>query len=74
MKARHDFLDNTIGYFDEELEAYRLTMFLAIGFPVIIVIGAILQFVLYRLYNRKFHPFKKMSKMKIKSKFNRPLE
>ena len=74
MKARHDFLDDTIGYFDEELEAYRLTMFLAIGFPVIIVIGAILQFVLYRLYNRRFHPFKEMAKMKIKSKFNRPLE
>ena len=74
MKARHDFLDNTIGYFDEELEAYRLTMFLAIGFPFILVIGALLQFVLYRLYNRKFHPLKEMAKMKIKSKFNRLLK
>ena len=68
VKARHDFLDNTIGYFDEELEAYRLTMFLAIGFPLVLAIGAILQFVLYRLYNRKFHPFKEMAKLKIKSK------
>ena len=69
MKARHDFLDNTIGYFDEELEAYRLTMFLAIGFPLILGVGSILQFVLYRLYNRKFHPFKEMAVLKIKGKF-----
>ena len=68
VKARHDFLDSTIGYFDEELEAYRLTMFLAVGFPVFLVIGAILQFVLYRLYNRKFHPYKEMAKLKIKGK------
>ena len=68
VKARHDFLDNTIGYFDKELEAYRLTMFLAIGFPLILAIGSILQFMLYRLYNRKFHPFKEMAKLKIKSK------
>ena len=67
-----DFLDNTVGYFDEELEAYKLTMLIAIGFPFILVIGAILQFVLYRLYNRKFHPFKEMAKMKIKGKFNCP--
>ena len=69
MKARHDFLDNTIGYFDEELEAYTLTMFLAIKFPLILVVGSILQVVLYRLYNRKFHPFKEMAELKMKGKF-----
>ena len=66
MNERHEFLDNTIGYFDEELKAYWLTMFLAIGFPFILVAGSILQFLLYRLYNRKFHPFKEMAKLKIK--------
>ena len=66
VHARHEFLENTIGYFDEELQAYRLTMFLAIGFPFILVTGSILQFLLYRLYNRKFHPFKEMAKLKIK--------
>lgn len=66
MKTRHDFLDNTIGYFDEEFDAYKLAMFLAVVFPMILVAGSILQFALYRLYNRKFHPFAEMAKMKIK--------
>ena len=71
MNERHEFLDNTIGYFDEELKAYWLTMFLAIGFPFILVAGSILQFLLYRLYNRKFHPFKEMAKLKIKGNFTK---
>ena len=69
VKARHEFLDRTIGYFDEELEAYHLTIFLAVGVPLISVLGSILQFVLYRLYNRKFHPFADMVKLKIRGKF-----
>ena len=68
MKARHDFLDDTIGYFDQELEAYNLTMFLAIGFPILLILGSILQFIFYLMYNRKFHPFAKMVAVKIKGK------
>ena len=70
MKARHDFLDNTIGYYEEELQAYTLTRVLAIGVPLIFVAGSVLQFILYGLYNRKFHPFKEMANMKIKGKAN----
>ena len=66
VKARHDFLDNTIGYFDEELEAYQIIQLLAIGFPFFLLLATILQFILYYLYNRKFHPFIEMAKLKFK--------
>ena len=68
VRARHEFLDNTIGYFQEELEAYNLTFALAVGFPFVISIATILQFVLYWLYNHKFHPFREMIETKFKSK------
>ena len=68
VKIRQDFLANTIGYFDEELQAYNLTMFLAIGFPLILILFSFLQFKLYQLYNRKFHPFAEMARPKIKGK------
>ena len=68
VRARHEFLDNTIGYFEEELEAYYLTLALAVGFPFVISIATILQFVLYWLYNHKFHPFREMIETKFKGK------
>ena len=54
---RHDFLANTIGYFEEELEAYQTTNFLAFKFPFILLGASISQFLFYWLYNHRFHPF-----------------
>ena len=59
---RQNLLENTIGAFDEEYEAYYLTMFLAFGFPSLLILFTILQFYCYWLYNTKFHPFIEMVK------------
>ena len=50
-------MENTIGAFDEEYEAYHLTMFFAFGFPFLLILGTILQFLCYWYYNNRFHPF-----------------
>ena len=45
-------------------------MFLAVVFPIILVLATLLQYTLYRLYNRKYHPFidmVKTSKISFKS-------
>ena len=69
VNERHDFLISTIEPFDEEIFAYNLTMFLAVVFPIILVFATLLQYALYRLYNRKYHPFIEMVKAPSKIPF-----
>ena len=60
MNERHDFLISTIEPFDEEIFAYNLTMFLAVVFPIVLVLASLLQYALYWLYNHKYHPLIEM--------------
>ena len=48
---------HTIGYLDKEQEAYERVWLLLIGALAIVVIGTILQGVLFWLYNDKCHPY-----------------
>ena len=47
----------TIGAFEPETSAYGLTLGLAIGFPIGLVLITVVKHVIYLLYNNSFHPF-----------------
>ena len=57
IQERHVFLFNTIGYLQEEQDAYFnvwLYFDLSLGF---MCIGSLYQWIFFMLYNQKFHPF-----------------
>ena len=54
---RHSILQNSIGAFPEELQAYEVVkLMLIIGFSLLVLL-TICQLVLYYLYNGKYHPY-----------------
>ena len=57
VHSRQSFLERTIGAFDEETFAYGLTLGLAIGFPIGLVVITVVKHLIYLLYNNSFHPF-----------------
>ena len=63
MKERHDILERTIGYLDPEQEALdQGILMLKISFPIIII-GCILEAILFYLYNGPCHPFSNILKI-----------
>eukprot|EP00093_Oithona_nana_P000764 00764.XXX_1755_135_1 [CDS] Oithona nana genome sequencing. len=57
---RHSILQNSIGVFPEELQAYEVVkLMLIIGFSLLVLL-TICQLVLYYLYNGKYHPYSKI--------------
>ena len=57
VHSRQSFLEHTIGAFEQETFAYGLTLGLAIGFPIGLVVITVAKHVIYLLYNNTFHPF-----------------
>ena len=57
MQERHDILQRTIGYLDEEQEALDRGYMLLICSTVTIAVVSLLQTVFFFLYNSKLHPF-----------------
>ena len=57
VHSRQQLIEQSIGAFPEETEAYELTWKLAIGSPIALIIATFIQYCLYELYNRWFHPF-----------------
>ena len=57
VHSRHSLLVRSIGAFDPETSAYGLTLGLAIGFPIGLVVITVVKHVIYLLYNNSFHPF-----------------
>lgn len=57
MQERHDILERTIGYFDEEQEALDTGYWLMCVSFVALTVGSILQFIFFHLYNGICHPF-----------------
>ena len=62
IQERHNFLYDTIGYLQEEQDAYFnvwLYFDLSLGF---MCIGSLYQWIFFMLYNQKFHPFADITK------------
>ena len=57
MQERHDILQRTIGYLDEEQEALDRGYMLLICSTVTMAVVSLLQTVFFFLYNGKLHPF-----------------
>ena len=57
MQERHDILSRTIGYLDKEQEALDTGYLLLICSFSIMIVGSLLQILIFWLYNGKFHPF-----------------
>ena len=57
MQERHDILQRTIGYLDEEQEALDKGYMLLICSTVTMAVVSLLQTVFFYLYNSKLHPF-----------------
>ena len=57
MQERHDILQRTIGYLDEEQEALDKGYMLLICSTVTMAVVNLLQTVFFFLYNSKLHPF-----------------
>ena len=57
MQERHDILQRTIGYLDEEQEALDKGYMLLICSTVTMAVVSLLQTVFFFLYNSKLHPF-----------------
>ena len=54
---RHEILINSIGAFPEEIQAYeQMKVMLGTAYGLLII-GTVLQVVLYYLYNGIYHPF-----------------
>ena len=58
MQTRHTFLWNTIGYLNEEESALINIRWISCASTVALIVGTILQWYFFSLYNHKFHPFK----------------
>ena len=54
---RHELLENSIGTFPEEQEAYRLSVAISIMTPIILILSTFFQYWSYNLYNQTYHPF-----------------
>ena len=57
MQERHNVLERTIGYLDEEQEALDRGYLLLVGSTVTMVVGSLLQILFFYLYNGPYHPF-----------------
>ena len=57
VHERHDLLYNSIGYLKEEAESLEKVKSLLFGSFSCIVLGTILELVLFALYNAMYHPF-----------------
>ena len=57
MQERHDILNRTIGYLDEEQEALDRGYMLLICSTITMAVVSLLQTVFFYLYNGKLHPF-----------------
>ena len=57
MNTRHEFLLDTIGAYDEEIQAHWMINFLANNMPLIYIGSSGLQFVFYFVYNNYLHPY-----------------
>ena len=58
VSERHEILDNSIGVLPEEQEAFDLIqMIVILSFPILIF-ASLIQFSIYFIYNKYFHPFK----------------
>ena len=55
---RHQILENSIGALPKEHEAYNTLLIIVSTCVPGLFVATILQFVLYYLFNRFFHPFK----------------
>eukprot|EP00092_Neocalanus_flemingeri_P080309 GFUD01100156.1.p1 GENE.GFUD01100156.1~~GFUD01100156.1.p1 ORF type:complete len:1047 (+),score=211.36 GFUD01100156.1:131-3271(+) len=55
--ARHHLIQPAIGVFPEEAEAYNRVILLMWLLPSVVTVGAVLDMVLFRLYNTRFHPW-----------------
>ena len=51
-------MEQTIGPFPEETEAYHKTWNIALFYPFAMTVATIIQFLTYLCYNRWLHPFK----------------
>ena len=58
IEERHSFLYDTIGYLPEEKEAFEKVNFLLFGSFGYMIVGSVLEMILFYLYNNKCHPFK----------------
>ena len=75
MRSRQNVLEKSIGAFPEETDAYELAWKLALGSPIALIIATFIQYCLYELYNRWFHPFADLLKgYENDEKKNVPLE
>ena len=57
VNTRHEFLLDTIGAYDEEIQAHWMINFLANYMPLIYIGSSVLQILLYFLYNNYLHPY-----------------
>ena len=71
MQERHDILDTSIGYFDEEEDALFSGYMLLIASLVSMIIGTCLQIVFFWLYNGSCHPFANI--LKVPSQYNKSM-
>ena len=58
ISERHDILYETIGYLPEEQTSYEQVWIIANSSLVFVIIGTILEAILFVIYNEKVHPFK----------------
>ena len=58
VERRHEFLWNSFGYLDDEEDALFTIRYLCLGSFIALVLGTILQWLFFSLYNEKYHPFK----------------
>ena len=54
------FLEQTIGYLENEHESFLTVQYILFGSLAYMIVGSLLEGWLFYLYNEKFHPFKKI--------------
>ena len=60
ITERHMFLETTIGYLEKEHESFLRVQIILFGSLAYMIVGSILEGLLFILYNKKFHPFTKI--------------
>ena len=58
IRRRHEFIKPIIGVFSEEEAAYSLVCLLMWLLPTIVILGAIVDFALFYVYQTKLHTWK----------------
>merc|ERR1719397_2112638 len=58
IRKRHEFIHPVMGAFPEEVEAYTLVSFLMWLLPLLVVLGAGIDFALFCVYQMKLHTWK----------------